>query len=85
MLYNENVSGKMDFTPKEMDEGRLTTFVNFLISMGCEIRLATDGYCYIVEYLEPTKKEYGVEFSIVDYSQSDLIGKKTRKNRWHKV
>ena len=72
MLYNENVSGKMDFTPEEIADGKLTTFVNFLMSMGCEIRLATDGYCYVVEYLDSTKKEEGVEFSIVDYSQSDF-------------
>ena len=61
-MYSENVCGKMDFTPEEVEEGKLCEFVKYLISMHCEIRLWTDDYCYIVEYIQRHRKEDGYEF-----------------------
>lgn len=80
MLYNEQASGRMDFTPEEIEAGKLTTFVNFLMSMGCEIRLATDGYCYAVEYIESFYRDEGLEFTIVDHGQENLYKHKEEEN-----
>ena len=66
MLYSENVCGSMEFTPTEIENDKMTEFINYLISMNCEIRLWTDGYCYVVEYLQPHRTEDGWHFRAVN-------------------
>lgn len=63
------ISGKMSFKPEEIADGKLIEFINFLIKMNSEIRLWTDGYCYIVEYIEDVNKADGIEFRAVNYDE----------------
>lgn len=65
-MYSQGVDGKFDFTKKDIEDGKLAEFVSFLIGMRCEMRLWTDGMCYVVEYLQDFRKDDGTEFVVND-------------------
>lgn len=58
--------GRMSFTPEEVADGRLERFVKVLIENQCQMRLWTDGYCYVVEYVEDIAVADGTYFTLID-------------------
>lgn len=47
----------MEFTPKDVENGELTKFLNMLITLDCEhhyndIHIWCDSYCTIVEWVQ---------------------------------
>ncbi len=58
--------GRMSFTPEEVADGRLERFVKVLIENQCQMRLWTDGYCYVVEYIEDITVSDGTFFTLID-------------------
>lgn len=56
MLYRENrdelLSGKMSFKPEEVKKGNMDRFIQVLMENNAEMHIWTDGYCWIVEYIE---------------------------------
>ena len=58
--------GRMSFTPEEVADGRLERFVKVLIENQCQMRLWTDGYCYVVEYVEDITVSDGTYFTLID-------------------
>ena len=65
----EKFSGKMSFKPEEVADGKLEKFVKVLIENNCEIRLWTDGFCYVVEYIEDIYVTDGLHFEAVYYNE----------------
>jgi hypothetical protein len=61
---------RMDFTPKDVEGGELTKFLNMLIALDCEnyyndIHIWSDGYCTIVEWVQ-VNYESNEQFKFVD-------------------
>lgn len=61
-MYADGVCGEMDFTPDDIKAGKHIEFIKFLMKQNCEIRLWTDGYCYVVEYLQQCRTDSGDHF-----------------------
>lgn len=67
--------GKMSFTPEEVADGKLHNFVNVLIDLKAEINIWTDGYCMVVEYIEPDSQSRRTKsFQVVDEENGDYVG-----------
>jgi len=74
-MKEEKISGKMAFKPEEVADGKMDRFIKVLIENNCEIRLWTDRYCYVVEYLEDVETADGRHFEAVDEEEVVVDGK----------
>ena len=64
--HKANLDGSMAFTPEDVKAGRMTRFMKCLMEMDCEFVVCTDGYCWIVEYLDSVKAQDGVRFYAIN-------------------
>lgn len=62
MSDKKYIDGSMEFIPDEVKAGQMDKFISVLRELGCEMRIWTDGYCWIVDYLQAWRKEEGYEF-----------------------
>jgi len=62
----KNLDGKMSFTPEEVEDGKLQRFVKSLMEMNSAIHLWTDGYVWVVEYIQDINVESGIQFVAID-------------------
>lgn len=62
----QNLDGNMSFTPEEVADGKLQRFLQSLMEMGSEIHLWTDGYCWVVEYVQDIHAADGIQFVAID-------------------
>ena len=62
----KNLDGKMSFKPEEVADGKMSRFIASLVEMGSEIHLWTDGYAYIVEYVQDISVADGIQFVAID-------------------
>lgn len=67
------LDGKMAFTPEEVLDGKLIKFVEILRLCDAEIHIWSDGYCWIVEYLEDSTAADGINFHPVDYNEDCVV------------
>lgn len=74
-MADGKISGRMAFRPEEVADGKLERFVKVLMENSCEIRMWTDGYCYIVEYIEDVEVADGRHFEAVDEEEVVVDGK----------
>lgn len=56
------IDGSLAFVSKEVENGQMDKFISVLRDLGCEMRIWTDGYCWVVDYLEAWRREEGYEF-----------------------
>lgn len=73
---DSRIDGKMAFTPEEVADGKLTKFIEVLRECDAEIHIWTDGYCWIVEYLEDSTTADGINFHPVDYNEDCIVKSK---------
>lgn len=62
----KNLDGKMSFKPEEVADGKLQRFVQSLMEMNSEIHVWTDGYAWIVEYVQDINTADGIQFVAID-------------------
>lgn len=62
MSDKKYIDGSMAFAPEEVEKGQMDMFVKVLRDLGCEMRIWTDGYCWVVDYLQAWRREEGYEF-----------------------
>lgn len=60
--HRDNLDGTMAFAPEDVKEGRMARFIDCLLEMDCAFNVYTDGYCWVVEYLDFTKCKDGIHF-----------------------
>lgn len=58
--------GRLGFTRQEVADGKMDRFIAVLRENNCEMRLWTDGYCWVVEYLTREQWVDGIRFHLVD-------------------
>lgn len=62
----KNLDGKMSFKPEEVADGKLQRFIQSLMEMGSDIHLWTDGYVWVVEYIQDISTADGIQFVAID-------------------
>lgn len=62
----KKIDGKMAFRPEEIADGKMERFIKVLVENNAEIRLWTDGYVYVVEYIEDISVADGNHFEAID-------------------
>ena len=81
MNTQEKITGKLAFRPEEVADGKLTRFVNILMETDAEIRLWTDGFCWIVEYIENIDAENGTHFIAADGDEvAEMLVNRDKEN-----
>lgn len=56
-LTNNTPDGSLGFTPEQVADGKHLAFVKMLLELGCEVRIGSDGYCTIIEYISNCSSE----------------------------
>lgn len=70
---DKRIDGKMAFTPREIADGKLIKFIEVLRECDAEIHIWTDGYCWVVEYLEDSTARDGINFHPVDADEDCIV------------
>lgn len=69
----ERVDGKLSFTPEEVADGKLTRFIECLRENDCEIHIWTDGYAWVVEYIDDLNSRDGINFQAIDAEEDCVV------------
>lgn len=72
MSRKEYIDGSVAFTPEEVEAKEHIELLNFLVKRGAEIRIWTDGYCTIVEWIDRVMTEEGYVFAPVAQTEDEL-------------
>lgn len=68
----KNLDGKMSFKPEEVADGKLQRFIQSLMEMNSEIHLWTDGYAWVVEYIQDINIADGIQFVAIDTNSQSV-------------
>lgn len=71
-IYEKRLDGTMGFTPEDVADGKLTRFIECLRENNCQMRIWTDGYCWVVDYLRDTTVADGINFLPVDFDNDPI-------------
>jgi len=70
---DKRLDGQLAFTPDKVADGKLIKFIEVLRENGCEMRIWTDGYCWIVDYLCDATTRDGTNFQAINYDEDCVV------------